>query len=71
VLAARDRTVEANPGRVVVVITHGGPVRIVVRDALQAGPATLSRLRVTPGALTALRFWPDGGVEVTAVNAPL
>jgi broad specificity phosphatase PhoE/ribonuclease HI len=69
VRAARDRAVLAQPGRAVLVVTHGGPIRIVVRDALEAGAATLWRLRVTPAALTAVRFWPDGGVEVVTVNA--
>ena len=68
VAAARRRTVEAYPGRVVAVVTHGGPVRVVVREALDAGPAALWRLRVTPCALTVVRYWPDGGVEVVVVN---
>ncbi len=66
---ARRRTVEAHQGRVVAVVTHGGPVRIVVREALEGGPATLWRLRVTPCALTVVRYWPDGGIEVVTVNA--
>ena len=65
---ARRRTVEAHPGRVVAVVTHGGPVRVVVREALEGGPATLWRLRVTPCAPTVVRYWPDGGVEVVSVN---
>ena len=60
---------QAHAGRTVLVVTHGGPVRVVVRNALDAGPATLWRLRVTPGSLTAVRYWPDGGVEVVTVNA--
>jgi len=44
-------------------------VRVVVRNALDAGAGALRRLRVTPGALTAVRYWPDGGVEVVTVNA--
>jgi probable phosphoglycerate mutase len=69
VRAARERVVVAHPGRSVLVVTHGGPIRVVVREALDAGPATLWRLRVTPAALTAVRFWRDGGVEVVTVNA--
>jgi ribonuclease H / adenosylcobalamin/alpha-ribazole phosphatase len=69
VRAARERAVVAHRGRSVLVVTHGGPVRVVVREALDAGPATLWRLRVTPAALTVVRFWPDGGVEVVTVNA--
>jgi broad specificity phosphatase PhoE/ribonuclease HI len=69
VAAARDRVVQIRPGRTVLVVTHGGPVRVVVREALDAGPATLWRLRVTPCALTAVRYWPDGALEVVTVNA--
>ncbi len=66
--AARRRTVEAYPGQVIAVVSHGGPVRAVVREALDGGPATLWRLRVTPCALTVVRYWPDGGIEVVTVN---
>jgi len=69
VRAARERAVAAHLGGAVLVVAHGGPIRVVVREALDAGPATLWRLRVTPAALTAVRFWPDGGVEVVTVNA--
>jgi probable phosphoglycerate mutase len=69
VRAARERAIVAHSGRSVLVVTHGGPIRVVVREALDAGPATLWRLRVTPAALTAVRFWRDGGVEVVTVNA--
>ncbi|HVN10561.1 MAG TPA: bifunctional RNase H/acid phosphatase [Kineosporiaceae bacterium] len=66
---ALTRLRRAWPGRTVLVVTHGGPVRVVVRNALDAGAGALRRLRVTPGALTAVRYWPDGGVEVVTVNA--
>jgi probable phosphoglycerate mutase len=69
VRSARQRVVAAHPGQVVAVVSHGGPVRVVVRDALDGGPATLWRLRVTPAAVTAVRYWDDGGVEVVTVNA--
>ena len=69
VRAARERAVAAHPGGTLAVLTHGGPVRVLVRDALEGGEAVLWRLRVTPGALTVVRYWPDGGVEVVTVNA--
>ena len=69
VLAARERAVAAHPGESVAVLTHGGPVRVLVRDALDGGSAVLWRLRVTPCALTVVRYWPDGGLEVVTVNA--
>jgi broad specificity phosphatase PhoE len=69
VATARRRTVDAHPGGVVAVVAHGGPLRVVVRDALDGGPAMVWRLRITPCALTVVRYWPDGGVEVVTVNA--
>jgi ribonuclease H / adenosylcobalamin/alpha-ribazole phosphatase len=69
VCRARARTVAAHPGRTVVVVTHAGPVRIVVREALDAGPAALWRTRVGAGSLTVIRYWVDGGVELVTMNA--
>jgi len=66
--AVRRATVEAHPGQVVVVATHGVPVRAVVHEALEAGPPALWRIRVDPASVTAVRYWPDGGIELTAVN---
>jgi probable phosphoglycerate mutase len=69
VRAARARIVARHPGLVVVVVTHVTPVRVVVQEALEAGPSALWRLRVDPCSLTAVRFWGDGGAEVLGVNA--
>jgi len=66
--AARARLVAARPGRTVVVVTHTTPARVVVREALDAGPAALWRARISPCAVTAVRYWQDGGVEVVTVN---
>jgi broad specificity phosphatase PhoE/ribonuclease HI len=68
VRAVRVATVAAFPGRVVVVVTHGVPVRAVVHEALEAGPPALWRTRVDPASVTAVRYWSDGGIEVSAVN---
>jgi probable phosphoglycerate mutase len=69
VRAARARAVRSWPGRVVVIATHATPARVVVQEALDAGPAALWRLRISPAGLTVVRCWSDGGVEVLAVNA--
>jgi broad specificity phosphatase PhoE/ribonuclease HI len=68
VRAVRAATVEAFPGRVIVVATHGVPVRAAVHEALDAGPPALWRTRVDPASVTAVRYWSDGGIEVSAVN---
>jgi len=68
VRAARSRLVAAHPGRTVAVVTHATPARVVLQEALDAGDAALWRTRVSPGSVTAVRYWRDGGVEVVAVN---
>jgi broad specificity phosphatase PhoE len=69
VRAARQRTAAAYAGRCVVVVTHVTPVRVVVQEALDAGPACLWRLAVAPCSVTIARFWADGGAEIRTVNA--
>jgi probable phosphoglycerate mutase len=69
VLEARRRLVEQHPGRTVVVVSHVTCVRAVIREALDAGDAAMWRTRVTPAGLTAVRYWPDGGIELATVNA--
>ena len=61
-------TLAANPGEVVLVVSHGGPVATVVHEALGAGVAALWRMRIDPCSLTVVRYWPDGGCQVVAVN---
>jgi probable phosphoglycerate mutase len=68
VRAARDRLVAAHPGGTVLVVSHTAPIRAVVADALDAGPAAMWRLRIDPASMTVLRYWADGGCEVAAVN---
>jgi probable phosphoglycerate mutase len=69
VRAQRERTVEANPGEVVLVVSHGGPVAAVVHEALEAQTAALWRVRVDPCSLTVVRYWSDGGTQLVTVNA--
>ncbi len=69
VVGRLQATVAAHPGEVVLVVTHGGPIAAVVNHALDAGPGALWRVMVEPCSITVVRFWPDGGVQVAAVNA--
>jgi ribonuclease H / adenosylcobalamin/alpha-ribazole phosphatase len=66
---ARAVVVAEHPGGTVVVVTHASPVRVVLQEALDAGPAALWRLRVSPGSLSVVRYWQDGGAEVATANA--
>ncbi|WP_158220539.1 histidine phosphatase family protein [Kineosporia sp. A_224] len=69
VRGARQRLVAGHPGECVLVVTHATCVRAVVHEALGCGDEGMWRTRVTPAALTVVRYWRDGGVEVAAVNA--
>ncbi|MBX6748879.1 MAG: bifunctional RNase H/acid phosphatase [Micromonosporaceae bacterium] len=55
-------------GRVVVVVTHVTPIKLVLRDALQATDALLHRLYLDAGGISVVDYWPDGGVAVRTVN---
>ena len=68
VRTARQTTVAAHPGQVVVVVSHVTPVRVCVQEALDAGPAALWRIAVAPCSVTVVRYWSDGGCEVRCVN---
>jgi probable phosphoglycerate mutase len=72
-LAARVATATGelavrHPGAAVLVVTHVGPVRAAVAEALGDAAGAFWRLRVSPASLTVVRRWPDGGAEVAAVN---
>jgi probable phosphoglycerate mutase len=69
VAAARRRLLRDYAGETIVVVTHATPVRAVLRDALVAGPAALWRLRVTPAALSVVRYWDDDNAEVGTANS--
>lgn len=66
---ARRRLAEQYRGRTVLVVSHTAPIRAVIANALESGPAALWRLRLEPGGVSVVRFWADGGVEVSTVNS--
>jgi probable phosphoglycerate mutase len=72
-VAARVRPVIARlaaeyAGRVVVVVTHVSPIKLVLRDALQATDGLLHRLYLDAAGISVVDYWPDGGVAVRTVN---
>jgi probable phosphoglycerate mutase len=72
-VAARVRPVIARlaaeyVGRVVVVVTHVSPIKLVLRDALQATDGLLHRLYLDAAGISVVDYWPDGGVAVRTVN---
>ncbi|WP_432572469.1 bifunctional RNase H/acid phosphatase [Kineococcus sp. SYSU DK005] len=55
-------------GRRVVLVTHGDPLRVLLRECLGCGAHMQRRIRVDPASRTLLRLHPDGSSEVLAVN---
>ncbi|MEZ0167031.1 bifunctional RNase H/acid phosphatase [Kineococcus sp. LSe6-4] len=68
VLAAREGLLRRWAGQRVVLVTHGDPLRVLLRSALGAGPQVQRRIHVDPGSRTLLRYRPGGSCEVLAVN---
>jgi probable phosphoglycerate mutase len=55
-------------GERVVVVSHVSPIKLVLRDALDAGPAFLHRCYLDPAGMSTVDYWPDGGIAVRGVN---
>jgi probable phosphoglycerate mutase len=59
---------EAYPGERVAVVSHVSPIKLVLRDALAAGPDFLYRCYLDPAGMSTVDYWSDGGIAVRAVN---
>jgi len=56
------------PASTVVLVSHVTPIKMLLRDALQAGPGVLYRLHLDLAALSIVDVYPDGGASVRLVN---
>jgi ribonuclease H / adenosylcobalamin/alpha-ribazole phosphatase len=65
---AVSRLRDGYPGQTVVVVSHVSPIKLLLRDALDAGDVFLHRLHLDPAGLSIVDSWPDGGVAVRTVN---
>jgi ribonuclease H / adenosylcobalamin/alpha-ribazole phosphatase len=66
--AAVERLLAEHAGRIVVVVTHVTPIKLLLRDALAAGETLLHRLFLDPAGISIVDFWRDGAVAVRSVN---
>ncbi|GAA1793357.1 bifunctional RNase H/acid phosphatase [Planosporangium flavigriseum] len=65
---AVQRLREAYAGERVAVVTHVSPIKLVLREALDAGPGFLYRCYLDPAGMSTVDYWPDGGIAVRGVN---
>ena len=66
--AEKDAILAEFPGRTVVVVSHVTPIKMLLRDALGAGPSVLYRLHLDLASVNVAEFYPDGGASVRLVN---
>ncbi|OBK37778.1 bifunctional RNase H/acid phosphatase [Mycobacterium sp. 1245111.1] len=65
---ARDRIVAEYGGSTVLVVSHVTPIKMLLREALDAGPGILYRLHLDLASLSIAEFYPDGASSVRLVN---
>lgn len=68
VSTARDRIVAAQQGTTVLVVSHVTPIKMLLREALDAGPGILYRLHLDLASLSIAEFYSDGASSVRLVN---
>ncbi|MCG5432657.1 bifunctional RNase H/acid phosphatase [Mycobacterium sp. MYCO198283] len=68
VARARDRIVAEHGPATVLVVSHVGPIKMMLRLALDAGAGILYRLHLDLASLSIAEFYPDGPTSVRLVN---
>ena len=58
----------AYPGMTVVLVSHVSPLKLILRDALDAGDGFLHRLFLDAAGVSMMDVWPDGNIAVRSVN---
>ncbi|OBF65512.1 bifunctional RNase H/acid phosphatase [Mycobacterium sp. 852002-51971_SCH5477799-a] len=64
----RDRIVATQRGTTVLVVSHVTPIKMLLREALDAGPGILYRLHLDLASLSIAEFYSDGASSVRLVN---
>jgi probable phosphoglycerate mutase len=65
---ARDRVLAAHAGRTVAVISHVTPIKVLVRLALDAPPAALHRMFLSPASISVIDYFADGPLTLRSFN---
>src|SRR5205807_1562072 len=65
---ALDRILAEHGGTTVLVVSHVTPIKLLLRQALDAGSGILYRLHLDLASLSIAEFYPDGASSVRLVN---
>jgi probable phosphoglycerate mutase len=57
---ALHRLIDKYPGQTVVVVSHVTPMKMILRETLQAPMDVVHHLHVAPASLSIVAWWPDG-----------
>jgi probable phosphoglycerate mutase len=68
VLPARDSLRESHSGETVLVVSHVTPIKVLLRDALEAPPSALYRIHLDLASLSWVDWHADGGAVVRSMN---
>jgi ribonuclease H / adenosylcobalamin/alpha-ribazole phosphatase len=68
VALARDKTIARYSGRSVVVVSHVGPIKTLVRMALDAPPSALYRMELQAAAISSVHWYSDGNASLRLFN---
>ncbi|WP_052681311.1 histidine phosphatase family protein [Saccharothrix sp. ST-888] len=68
VLAARDAILDLHRGRTVLVVSHVGPIKALIRSALGAPADALFRMELGPASLSAIRYNASGTASLRVFN---
>jgi ribonuclease H / adenosylcobalamin/alpha-ribazole phosphatase len=68
VLRARDQLLGAYPGVTIVVVSHVGPIKTLLRSALDAPPQTMFRMQIDVASVSEVDWYPDGPATVRLLN---
>lgn len=69
VRAARDRILTAYAGRVVVVVSHVTPIKLLVADAVGSDTLAAHRMELAPASVSAVAHYDDGSASLRLFNA--
>jgi probable phosphoglycerate mutase len=68
VRAAVERLRQRYTGKTIAIVSHVTPLKMILRDALDATDIFLRRCFLDAAGLSIVDSWPDGGVAVRAIN---
>ena len=68
--AARDRMLDAHRGQTIVAVSHVTPIKLLVRDALNAPMQVIHRMELAPASVTTINYYPDGVPSLRNFSLP-